>query len=110
MLGYFSLNVPSGLTLYWFTNNVLSTAQQAYLRGSVSAAADDKNSASSSTASFVGKQENAPIEAEFTSASTSSSPPAKKKSIPLPPSAVMDEFPGMSNGSPKAPSTTSAST
>jgi len=26
--GYFSLNVPSGLTLYWFVNNLLSTAQQ----------------------------------------------------------------------------------
>ena len=26
--GWFSLNVPSGLTLYWFTNNLLSTGQQ----------------------------------------------------------------------------------
>ena len=26
--GYFSLNVPSGLTLYWFTNNILTTGQQ----------------------------------------------------------------------------------
>eukprot|EP00951_Prasinocladus_malaysianus_P035901 scaffold373651_cov21-Prasinocladus_malaysianus.AAC.1 len=25
--GWFSLNVPSGLTLYWITNNVLTTAQ-----------------------------------------------------------------------------------
>lgn len=32
MLGYFALNVPSGLTLYWFTNNILSTAQSAYLK------------------------------------------------------------------------------
>lgn len=32
MIGYFSLNVPSGLTLYWFTNNILTTAQQVYLR------------------------------------------------------------------------------
>ncbi|KAE8693113.1 Inner membrane protein PPF-1 [Hibiscus syriacus] len=28
MIGYFSLSVPSGLSIYWFTNNVLSTAQQ----------------------------------------------------------------------------------
>jgi YidC/Oxa1 family membrane protein insertase len=28
MIGWFSLNVPSGLTLYWFTNNLLTTAQQ----------------------------------------------------------------------------------
>jgi len=32
MIGWFSLNVPSGLTLYWFTNNILTTAQQVYLR------------------------------------------------------------------------------
>ena len=28
------LNVPSGLALYWFTNNLLSTAQQVYLKSS----------------------------------------------------------------------------
>ncbi|CAN4124068.1 unnamed protein product [Withania somnifera] len=32
MLGYFSLSVPSGLSLYWFTNNILSTAQQVWLQ------------------------------------------------------------------------------
>ncbi|CAI9108067.1 OLC1v1007586C4 [Oldenlandia corymbosa var. corymbosa] len=32
MIGYFSLSVPSGLTIYWFINNVLSTAQQVWLR------------------------------------------------------------------------------
>ncbi|XP_052186565.1 inner membrane protein PPF-1, chloroplastic [Diospyros lotus] len=32
MIGYFSLSVPSGLSLYWFTNNVLSTGQQVWLR------------------------------------------------------------------------------
>jgi len=32
MIGWFSLNVPSGLTLYWITNNVLTTAQSVYLR------------------------------------------------------------------------------
>ena len=26
--GWFSLNVPSGLTIYWFVNNILSTVQQ----------------------------------------------------------------------------------
>ena len=31
--GYFSLNVPSGLTLYWFTNNLLTTAQQVRWEG-----------------------------------------------------------------------------
>ncbi|KFK32256.1 hypothetical protein AALP_AA6G218600 [Arabis alpina] len=32
MIGYFALSVPSGLSIYWFTNNVLSTAQQVWLR------------------------------------------------------------------------------
>eukprot|EP00475_Leptophrys_vorax_P030654 TRINITY_DN4609_c0_g1_i3.p1 TRINITY_DN4609_c0_g1~~TRINITY_DN4609_c0_g1_i3.p1 ORF type:complete len:498 (+),score=43.04 TRINITY_DN4609_c0_g1_i3:245-1738(+) len=32
MIGWFSLSVPSGLSLYWFTNNILSTAQTIYLR------------------------------------------------------------------------------
>lgn len=27
MFGYFALNVPSGLTLYWFTSNILGVAQ-----------------------------------------------------------------------------------
>eukprot|EP00873_Tetraselmis_striata_P009006 jgi/Tetstr1/429270/TSEL_019188.t1 len=32
MIGWFSLNVPSGLTLYWITNNILTTAQSVFLR------------------------------------------------------------------------------
>ncbi|XP_078177735.1 inner membrane protein ALBINO3, chloroplastic-like [Carex rostrata] len=32
LIGYFALSVPSGLSIYWFTNNVLSTAQQVWLR------------------------------------------------------------------------------
>ncbi|KAG9147278.1 hypothetical protein Leryth_018018 [Lithospermum erythrorhizon] len=32
MVGYFALSVPSGLGLYWFTNNILSTAQQIWLQ------------------------------------------------------------------------------
>jgi YidC/Oxa1 family membrane protein insertase len=39
MIGWFSLNVPSGLTLYWFTNNLLTTGQQVYLRKSTAAPA-----------------------------------------------------------------------
>jgi YidC/Oxa1 family membrane protein insertase len=35
MIGWFSLNVPSGLTLYWFVNNVISTAQQVYMKRSL---------------------------------------------------------------------------
>lgn len=32
MIGWFALNVPSGLTLYWFTNNILTTGQTIWLR------------------------------------------------------------------------------
>ncbi|KAG8391795.1 hypothetical protein BUALT_Bualt01G0224100 [Buddleja alternifolia] len=32
MIGYFSLSVPCGLSLNWFTNNILSTVQQVWLR------------------------------------------------------------------------------
>jgi hypothetical protein len=30
--GWFSLNVPAGMCIYWLTNNVLTTAQQVYLK------------------------------------------------------------------------------
>ncbi|KAG9446690.1 hypothetical protein H6P81_012818 [Aristolochia fimbriata] len=32
MIGYFALSVPSGLSLYWLTNNILSMAQQIWLQ------------------------------------------------------------------------------
>ena len=32
MFGYFALIVPSGLTLYWFTSNLLAMAQQYFTR------------------------------------------------------------------------------
>lgn len=32
MIGWFSLNVPSGLTLYWIVNNVITTGQTVFLR------------------------------------------------------------------------------
>lgn len=35
MIGWFSLNVPSGLTLYWLVNNILSTSQQLYLKSTM---------------------------------------------------------------------------
>eukprot|EP00878_Enallax_costatus_P013245 GHUV01013847.1.p1 GENE.GHUV01013847.1~~GHUV01013847.1.p1 ORF type:complete len:328 (+),score=122.55 GHUV01013847.1:184-1167(+) len=35
MIGWFSLNVPSGLTLYWFVNNIISTAMQMYMKNTI---------------------------------------------------------------------------
>ena len=31
MFGYFALVVPSGLSLYWFTSNLLGIVQQSYM-------------------------------------------------------------------------------
>ena len=33
--GWFSLNVPSGLTLYWLVNNIISTGQQVYMKKTI---------------------------------------------------------------------------
>eukprot|EP00965_Chrysotila_dentata_P128091 4235685-Pleurochrysis_carterae.AAC.1 len=35
MIGWFSLNVPSGLGLYWLTNNFLTTASTLWIRNGV---------------------------------------------------------------------------
>ncbi|EGB02892.1 hypothetical protein AURANDRAFT_16967, partial [Aureococcus anophagefferens] len=32
MVGFFSLNVPAGLTIYWFCNNIITTASTLYIR------------------------------------------------------------------------------
>jgi YidC/Oxa1 family membrane protein insertase len=37
MFGYFALIVPSGLTLYWFTSNILAMGQQYFTKTSLSA-------------------------------------------------------------------------
>ena len=39
MIGWFSLNVPSGLGLYWLTNNFLTTASTVFIRQSMPAVA-----------------------------------------------------------------------
>lgn len=39
MFGYFSLVVPSGLTLYWFTSNMLALAQQYFTQNGLKPAA-----------------------------------------------------------------------
>ena len=46
MIGFFSLNVPAGLTLYWFANNIITTAQTLILRKITPAPEAPKASAS----------------------------------------------------------------
>ena len=59
MIGYFSLNVPSGLTLYWFTNNLVTTAQQVYLRKKF-AENSEMAAATSSSGTYVAPKQTEP--------------------------------------------------
>ena len=54
LAGWFSLNVPSGLTLYWFVNNMLSTGQQLYLKATVKVRRGSGTSARSAAGSAPG--------------------------------------------------------
>jgi YidC/Oxa1 family membrane protein insertase len=104
MIGWFSLNVPSGLTLYWFVNNIISTAQQSYMKRSLVgspavAAASAAATGSSARAELRPKEERAgpsgrelgarkkqrqegviDVEASSPAASTSSSGPSPSSS------------------------------
>jgi len=54
MFGYFSLVVPSGLTLYWFTSNILQVAQTYFTKTQMdSAPATTRASLSSSSSSVA---------------------------------------------------------
>ncbi len=44
MFGYFALIVPSGLTLYWFTSNILAMGQQYFTKTHLQGADDPKKS------------------------------------------------------------------
>jgi YidC/Oxa1 family membrane protein insertase len=37
MIGWFSLNVPAALCVYWFANNIITTASSVYIRSSLKA-------------------------------------------------------------------------
>merc|ERR1711862_19927 len=51
LIGYFSLNVPSALGIYWVANNIFTTLLTLQIRGSIEAA---KGSSSSSTSVGAG--------------------------------------------------------
>lgn len=54
LIGWFSLNVPSGLGIYWVTNNLVSTAQTLYIRSNfANETATDVSLTSSNNASSV---------------------------------------------------------
>ena len=53
MFGYFSLIVPSGLTLYWFTSNILQVAQTYFTRTQMNSAPAKAGASVSSSSSSV---------------------------------------------------------
>ena len=71
MVGWFALNVPSGLSLYYFSNTVLTTAQQIYLRKLGGANVEEPDlpemttrlGAAKRTGSVLDRQEEAPAPA-----------------------------------------------
>jgi YidC/Oxa1 family membrane protein insertase len=54
MIGWFSLNVPAALTVYWVTNNIITTSSSLYIRNSISD--EPAVSASSSSTSTIDKE------------------------------------------------------
>jgi YidC/Oxa1 family membrane protein insertase len=44
MFGYFALVVPSGLTLYWFTSNLLALVQQYFTKTQITSSSSQKTS------------------------------------------------------------------
>jgi YidC/Oxa1 family membrane protein insertase len=55
--GYFSLNVPSGLTLYWLTNNIVTTAQQLYLRSKFQPTAEAATASAPASSAVAPRQQ-----------------------------------------------------
>lgn len=95
LLGYFSLNVPSGLTLYWLTNNILSTVQTVVIRSGMDTASPatisgDSTAAVNASAAVVDVSPSVPVKERAGAAVTQRVDPMKD--LPPPPSAVMGEF------------------
>eukprot|EP01084_Bolivina_argentea_P013497 25351_1 len=42
VIGWFSLNMPSGLGLYWIVSNILTTLSSVFIRGQISASESDR--------------------------------------------------------------------
>jgi YidC/Oxa1 family membrane protein insertase len=51
LIGWFSLNVPSGLGVYWIINNFVSTATSVFIRNQLAPATANISSSSSSGSS-----------------------------------------------------------
>mmetsp|Transcript_2106 Transcript_2106/g.2962 ORF Transcript_2106/g.2962 Transcript_2106/m.2962 type:complete len:453 (+) Transcript_2106:94-1452(+) len=83
MIGWFALNVPSGLSLYWITNNVLTTAQQVYLRNSTPSPATAAAGGGGGGGMFgsMFSQDEGGDAIDVTPTSTSSSSPSSAKTL-----------------------------
>lgn len=81
LVGWFSLNVPSGLGIYWITNNLVTTLQTVYIRSKFpQLAAQANTSADNISNEEYNSGDMAPNDGFRSSASsTSSSPPKASK-------------------------------
>ena len=68
MFGYFALVVPAGLTLYWFTSNILAMAQQYFTRTQLNI--DQKDDKKKSAVISTPVPESAPVPAAASSSNT----------------------------------------
>jgi len=106
MIGFFSLNVPAGLTLYWFANNILSTAQTVYLRKTTKAPEAPAAIAGAGGLPMPGTQSGAqPVRVEYVPKSqrksggaTSSAPKPPPPSIEPMPASLASEFTDFDDG------------
>ena len=67
MFGYFALVVPAGLTLYWFTSNILAMGQQYFTRTQFDDVAPSKNKESAAIPSSAPIPDNTPVPANSAS-------------------------------------------
>jgi YidC/Oxa1 family membrane protein insertase len=92
MFGYITLIVPSGLTLYWFTSNVLQIIQQGFTTGWSGILPSKKQPAPATTGS-----KNAVVATKSTSTTASASPSPSSSAASAVPGGT-DEFEDMSAG------------
>jgi YidC/Oxa1 family membrane protein insertase len=71
LIGWFSLNVPSGLGVYWIINNFVSTATSVFIRNQLAPATAAIGSSSGSSSSVNGSSNIQDAEIKSVSQSTS---------------------------------------
>eukprot|EP00639_Heterosigma_akashiwo_P014172 CAMPEP_0206380588 /NCGR_PEP_ID=MMETSP0294-20121207/12114_1 /ASSEMBLY_ACC=CAM_ASM_000327 /TAXON_ID=39354 /ORGANISM="Heterosigma akashiwo, Strain CCMP2393" /LENGTH=442 /DNA_ID=CAMNT_0053829827 /DNA_START=116 /DNA_END=1444 /DNA_ORIENTATION=+ len=81
MIGWFSINVPAGLGIYWVANNIITTALTVFIRGQV-AAEMGTDAPASSAAGFEPPKPQAPLGFGGGGGGAAAAPPAPKPAAP----------------------------